>query len=84
MTTERLAVRLDREHKRKLSELAEREGVPISEVVRRLIDNAWEIDRRSYLLKLVDEMATLNIEDVPDPDELSRELAVKYDFEHLC
>jgi hypothetical protein len=35
-------------------------------------------------MRLIDEMASLNIEDVPDPDELSRQLAAKYDFEQLC
>lgn len=84
MTAERLAVRIDPEHRRKLQELAERQQASISEVVRRLIDEAYESDRREYLLKLVEEMGQLNIEDVPEPDELSRQLAAKYDFERLC
>ena len=40
--TNRLDVRLDSEHRRRLEELAEENGVPISEVVRRLIDGAYE------------------------------------------
>ena len=84
MTTERLAVRLDPEHKKKLMELAEREAISASEVIRRLIDGAYEADRRAYLMCIVDEMASLNVEDVPEPDELSRQLAAKYDFEQLC
>jgi uncharacterized protein (DUF1778 family) len=84
MTSERLAVRIDAEQKKKLVEMAEREGGSISDVVRRLIDHAYDADRRAYLMRLIDEMASLNIEDVPDPDELSRQLAAKYDIEQLC
>jgi predicted CopG family antitoxin len=84
MTMGRLAVRIDPEQKRKLVEMARREGGSISDVIRKLIDQAYESDRREYLLGLIDEMSRLNIEDVPEPDELSRQLAAKYDFEHLC
>lgn len=84
MTTERLAVRIESQQKKKLAEMAEREGRSVSDVVRRLIDEALESDRREYLLGLIDEMGKLNIEDVPEPEELSRQLAEKYDFERLC
>ncbi len=83
MTTERLAVRLDIEHKKKLHDLAERKKESISDVVRRLIDEAYEADQIEYRLRLVEEMAALNVEDVPDPDELSRQLNAKYDFTGL-
>lgn len=84
MASERLAVRLDPEQKRKLLEMAERDNASVSDIIRRLIDEAYEVDRRARLMKLIDEMASMNIEDVPDPDELSRQLAAKYDFEQLC
>ena len=40
--TNRLDVRLDTEHRRRLEELAKRRGEAISEVVRGLIDAAYE------------------------------------------
>ena len=84
MTTERLAVRIDPAQKKKLEEMAERQGQSISEVIRRLIDEAYEEERIEWRMKLVDEIASLNVEDVPDPDELSRQLNAKYDFTGLC
>ena len=38
----RLDVRLNAEQRQRLEELAEERGAPISEVVRRLIDDAYE------------------------------------------
>ena len=40
--TNRLDVRLDAEHRRRLEEVAQERGMPISEVVRCLIDVAYE------------------------------------------
>ena len=42
MTNKRLDVRLDTERRRKLGALAAEQGAPISEMVRRLIDRAYE------------------------------------------
>ena len=84
MIAERLAVRLDPDHRRKLKELARREEATVSDVIRRLIDEAYEKDLVEWRLKLVEELASMNIEDVPDPDELSRQLNAKYDFTGLC
>ena len=70
----RLDVRLDAEQRRRLDELAAERGAPISEVVRRLIDDAYEDVMRKRRLEAVERMANLNVEDVPDPAELSREL----------
>ncbi|MCY3505273.1 MAG: ribbon-helix-helix protein, CopG family [Chloroflexi bacterium] len=75
----RLEVRLDDERKQRLEELGEAEGVPISEVVRRLIDDAWEEVMRARRIAAVERMAQLEIEDVPDPDTLSRELEKTYE-----
>ena len=72
--TNRLDVRLDPEHRRKLEELAGESGVPISEVVRRLIDGAYEDILRPRLKGAVERLIGLNVEDPPDPDTLSREL----------
>jgi Arc/MetJ-type ribon-helix-helix transcriptional regulator len=83
MITERLEVRLDSERRQKLAELVERERASISEVIRRLIDQAYEDSLRERRLELVREIAALEIEDVPDPDELSRQLDRTYDIRDL-
>ena len=56
----RLSVRLDDEQRRRLDMVVETRGAPISDVVRRLIDDAYEeimLERRR---------AAMEIEDVPD------------------
>ncbi len=72
--TERLEVRLDRERRRKLSELAAAHGAPVSEVVRQIIDQAYEEAVRVRHLRAAQELAGLAIEDVPDPEILSSQL----------
>jgi hypothetical protein len=37
-------------------------------------------EQRQQRLKAVAELASMNVEDVPDPDELSRQLNEKYDW----
>ena len=68
----RLDVRLDAEHRRRLEELVEERGVPISEVVRRLIDDAYEDIMRERRRQAVERLASLNAELPPDATELSR------------
>ena len=70
----RLDVRLDSEQRARLEELVKERGVPISELVRRFIDDAYEdvmLQRRREALR---RLVNLNIEDPPDPAELSRQL----------
>ena len=50
----RLEVRLDDEQRQRLEEIAEEQDASISEVVRRLIDDAWEgimLERRRQLVR---------------------------------
>ena len=77
--TNRLDVRLDPEHRRKLEELAEENGVPISEVVQRLIDGAYEDILRTRRKEAVERLIGLNVEDPPDPDTLSGELEAAHE-----
>ena len=42
MAIARLEARLDQNHKRKLKEMADEQKTPVSEAVRRLIDEAYE------------------------------------------
>ena len=77
--TARLEVRLDDERKQRLEKLGEAQGVPISEVVRSLIDAAWEDAMRARRRAAVERMARLEVEDPPDPETLSRELEEAYE-----
>ena len=70
----RLDVRLDAERRRRLEEVVEARGAPISEVVRRLIDDAYEDVMRKRRMGAVKRLVGLDVEDPPDPATLSREL----------
>lgn len=83
MVAERLEVRLDPERRRKLADLAARRGAPISEVVRQLIDQAYEEVSLEERLRAVRELVELEVEDVPDPETLSRQLEATHDLCHL-
>ena len=74
MATERLEVRLDPGRRRKLSELAAERGAPVSDVVRQIIDQAYEDTLRTRRLRAARDLAQLEVEDVPDPQTLSRQL----------
>ena len=74
MTTARLDVRLDKERRRKLKELAVEQGAPVSEMVRRLIDRAYEETLQVRRRSAAQELGQLEIEDVPDPETVSRQL----------
>jgi hypothetical protein len=83
MVTERLEIRLDPDRRRKLGEMSRERGVPVSELVRQMIDAAYEDVDRERRLRIVDEMAGMAVEDVPDPETLSRELATAHDLPDL-
>ena len=81
--TNRLDVRLDAEHRRRLEEVAQERGMPISEVVRRLIDGPYEDILRTRRKQAVERLIGLNVEDTPDPDNLSRELEAAHEPDGL-
>ena len=83
MVAHRLEVRLDPEHRRKLEEITVARGAPISVVVRELIDRAYEEVDLAARLRAVEELAQMEIEEMPDPDKLSRQLASTYDVADL-
>ncbi|MBM3943251.1 MAG: ribbon-helix-helix protein, CopG family [SAR202 cluster bacterium] len=83
MTVERLDVRLDQERRRKLKELAAEQGTPISEMVRRLIDRAYEDNLMVRRRRAAQELGQLELEDVPDPATLSRQLAEAHGSDDL-
>ena len=70
----RLDVRLDAERRRRLEEIVARRGAPISEVVRRLIDDAYEGVMWERRREAVGRLLKLEVEDPPDAATLSRAL----------
>lgn len=66
----RFEVRLDPECREHLRELAEKDGVPASEVVRRLIDEAYEGIAKAQRLQAVEELAGMSLEVPDNPDDL--------------
>ncbi len=83
MPTGRLEVRLDDEYQQKLADIVEARHEPVSALIREMIDEAHEKVMLEERLAAVAHMASLEIEDVPDPDELSRQLAKTYEMTNL-
>ena len=75
----RLDVRLDAEQRRRLEELAETSARPISDIVRGLIDDAYEDVLRERRRKAVERLIKLEVEDPPDAATLSRELEAAHE-----
>ncbi len=75
----RLDVRLDNERRARLEELVKEQGVPISELVRRFIDNAYEDVMQRRRMEAVRRLVKLNIEVPQDPAALSRELEAAHE-----
>ncbi len=75
----RLDVRLDAEQRRRLEELAETSARPISDVVRGLIDDAYEDVLRERRRQAVERLIKLEVEDPPDAAALSRELEAAHE-----
>jgi hypothetical protein len=76
-------LRLDEDQRRMLEELAEQDRTTVSELMRRMIAAAYEQRRKARRLEAVERIAAMEIEEMPDPDELSRQIAAKYEFERL-
>lgn len=70
----RLDVRLDPERRRRLELVVEESGLPVPEVVRRLIDDAYEDVMRKRRMGAVQRLVGLDVEDPPDAATLSSEL----------
>ena len=80
----RFEVRLDKECRERLAELAENRGITAAEIVRQLIDNAYEDILKERRLRAAEELIALNAEVPPDPAELSRLLEAAHDSSPLC
>jgi hypothetical protein len=79
MVAERLEVRLDQERRKRLQELAADRRVPVSELVRQLIDGAYEDRLRDERRRAARELAAMEVEDVPDMETLRRQLDSAHD-----
>lgn len=79
MSYERFEVRLDSEHRRKLAEVAATYQTALSETVRTMIDEAYEAVIQARRREAARTLAAMEIEDVPDPEELARQLDAAYD-----
>lgn len=73
MKYDRIEVRLDEEHLKKLGELKAAYGTSVSDAVRRAIEEAWWEHSRKRRKEAVDRLSDLEIEDMPDPEELKRQ-----------
>ena len=77
--TKRLDVRLNGKHRQRLEELARERGLAISDVVRCMIDAAYEDILRTRREQAVEQLIGLNLEDPPDPETVSRELEAAHE-----
>ena len=80
----RFEVRLDKACRERLDELAESKGITAAEVVRQLIDKAYEEVLREHRLRAAEELIAMNAEVPPDPAELSRLLEAAHDVCGIC
>lgn len=78
MAADRLEVRLDPARRRKLEEIARARGVAVSEVVRDMIDHFYAQARQDQRQRAAQQLAQLEIEDVPEPEVLSQQFASAY------
>ena len=80
----RFEVRLDNDCRERLNELAESKGVTAAEIVRQLIDQAYEEVLRGQRLRAAEELIGMGVEVPPDPAELSRQMATSHDTCGIC
>ena len=79
----RLEVRLDDERRRRLDEIARDRDAPVSEVVRRLIDDAWEAITLERRLSAVRRITSVELDVPADPADLCNELEERYESPDL-
>lgn len=75
----RLSVRLGAVRRKRLEEIAAAQGAPISEVVRSLIDDAYEDVQRARRNQAIERLIGLEVEVPQGPAALSQELEAAHD-----
>ncbi len=78
MVADRLEVRLDPERRDKLYKIAEARGIPVSALVREWIDQQYEALSWGRRRLAVERIAQCQVDEMPDPDTLSRQLDETY------
>lgn len=78
MVGQRLEVRLDTERQHKLATILAERRIPVSEVVRQFIDEAYEEIARARRIEAARRIAAMEIEDVPDPETIKRQSESSY------
>ena len=74
MKYDRIEIRLDEEHQRKIAELKAEYGTSASEILRRGIDAMYEEQRRKRRRDALERLLAIQgIEEMPDPEELKRQ-----------
>ncbi len=81
MVTKRVEVRLDEETAGTLTELATERQTTVSEVMREAVRRLDDDYRRERRRLAVDRLAAMEIEEMPDPDELARQMNSMYDLD---
>lgn len=79
MVTERLEVRLEPGQREKLERMARTRGVSVAAVVRDLVESGYEDLELAERLAAARRIGALHIEDLPEPEELARQLAETHD-----
>jgi len=77
--TKRVEMRLDDETYEDLAELAAERQTSVSATVREAIRLLREERDREERKRAVDELAAMEIEEMPDPEELARQMDSMYD-----
>lgn len=75
MRSERVEVRLDKESRVKLEEVAAARGISVSELMRTLIEDSYQQEISYKRLAASEHLGELEIEDMPDPGELKRQFS---------
>ena len=81
MVTKRFEMRLDAGFFRQIERVAEAEGESVSEIARRFMGHGYEEWMKWRRKEAVRRISELEIEDVPDPEELNRQLDSTYDID---
>lgn len=81
MVTRRFEIRLDPEREEHVERVAEDEGVSMTDAFRRLLDRGWEDWMKDRRRLAVERISAMEIEEMPDPEELNRQLDSTYDVD---
>lgn len=74
MKYDRIEIRLDEEHQRKVAELKAAYGASAAEIVRRGIDAVYEEKAKERRMDALERIkAFQGVEEMPDPEELKRQ-----------